>query len=719
MPIENVQAVERGGSVDRWLDESNARTASRRAPAPNPLDSPAMERRRTQLLEWYEQERERQAPNRYQMAIDCDYYDSLQWADEDAQELLDRGQAPLVFNESAVAIDWIIGTEKRTRVDFKVLPRAEDDVKNSDVKTKTLKYLGDINHVPFNRSRAFEDAVKAGVGWLEDGVRDDPSEEPIFSRYESWRRILWDSLSKELNLSDARYIFRDLWADLDVAIAMFPNRRARLKAEAVSYNLRGNDEDEDFWYLGQHYQARDERGEVIGRRTFVSDLALSHNRRPRVKLIECWYRRPTNCRYCSGGEFDGVKFDSSNAAMKMGLKMGAFSLYDRLEMQVRCAIMTEQTLLQDMPSPYRHNRFPFTPIWCYRRDRDGMPYGPMRRMRDPQDDLNKRMSKALFLLSTNRTIADHDAFEDPEEAREEIARPDAFLIKKRGSEVKVENNLDLSAGQAQLGQRSEQFIQKVGGVTDELMGRRTNAVSGEAIKARQLQGSVVTAGIFDNLRFAVQNQGEIQLSLTEQFMTQEKVIRVTGAKKGLPPEFIKINQPETGSDGVTRYVNDITARQADFKVDEQDFSQSLRQAMFESMSELVGKISQLNPEAGLRILKMALEFSDFPNKDEMATEIADILGMPNKPIEDMSPEERQAWDAKVAQQQQAGMLQQAGAEAELKEKMAKVEKILADAEKSRQQAAQIQLETQMQIKVLAEGVNKLTQLVETSMRITT
>lgn len=709
MAIENVRAIEQPNALDRWLDEQPKEKPRAKR---NPLDSPESQRLQKKLLNWYEQERERQAPNRYQQAIDEDYYDNLQWSDEDANELLERGQAPLTFNESAVAIDWILGTEKRARVDFKVVPREEDDVKVAEVKTRVLKFLSDVNKTSFHRSHAFEDAVKVGVGWLEDGVRDDPTEEPIYSRAESWRRMLWDSLAKSWDLADARYIFRDLWADLDVAVAMFPERRRQLESAAVAYNLWGNDEDEDLWYLGQHYQARDSRGEVIGKRTFISDIALSFDRRPRVKLIECWYRKPVNCKFCSGGEFDGMRFDSANQAMKAGLKRGSFSVYDRLMMEVWCAVMTEKDLLQNMPSPYRHNRFPFTPVWCYRRGRDGMPYGPMRRMRDPQDDLNKRASKALWLLSTNRVIADVDAFENPDEAREEIARPDTFLLKKRGAEVRIDNNLEPAQGQFQLMDRDERFIQKTGGVTDELMGRRTNAVSGEAIKARQFQGSVVTAKPFDNLRFAIQNSGEIQLSLSEQFMSEPKVIRVTGAKRGLPPEFVKINQPEVQPDGSVRFTNDITARQADFVVDEQDYNQSMRRAMFESMSDLVVKIAQVNPVAALRIFKMALEFSDFPNKDEMASEIADIIGIPAKDPEDMTPDERAKFEQSMAAQQRAGMIQQATQEALLKEKLAKVEQLLADAEKKRQEAAQIQQETALQIQALNDGVAQLTKLVQ-------
>jgi len=678
MPIENVNVIEKVTANDRYLDEH---AGDGRPPrAPHPLDSPKSKKRHSQLFEWYNQERERQAANRYQQAIDEDYYDNLQWSEEEANELIDRGQAPLVFNECAATIDWIIGTEKRTRVDFKVFPRTEDDVEVAKAKTDTLKYLSDVNKTSFARSLAFEDSVKVGVGWLEDGARDDPTEEPIFSRYENWRHMFWDSLARERDLSDARYIYRIRWTDLDIALAMFPDRRHQLQSAAISSELWGNEEEEDFWYLGKHFTARDQLGEVIGRRTFLSDVATVNNRRPRVKLIEGWYRTPTVCRYCNGGEFDGKKFDSENPVMKAALQRG-LSLYDRLEMTIRCAIFTEKDLMQDVPSPYRHNRFPFTPIWAYKRGRDGMPYGPMRRMRDPQDDLNKRASKALFALSTNRVTADADSVEDHDEAREEAARPDMYIIKKKGSEFTVENNYEVAQGHLELMDRDERFIQKTGGVTDDNMGRRTNATSGEAIKARQLQGSVVTAPLFSNLRFAVQNQGEATLSLAEQFITQPKAVRLVGAA-GKKLEWTKINTPEVDAMGNVRFLNDITASQADFVVDEQDFQQSVRQAMFEAMVELVAKITAVNPEAGLRILRMALEFSDLPNKDEMAGEVKSILGIVDEEdLRKMTPEQMEEYQAGVAAKREAAAIQRQAAMGEAREKVAKADKTAAEAQK--------------------------------------
>ena len=36
------------------------------------------------------------------MARDADFYDGMQWSQQDAQVLTDRGQAPLVFNQIKV-----------------------------------------------------------------------------------------------------------------------------------------------------------------------------------------------------------------------------------------------------------------------------------------------------------------------------------------------------------------------------------------------------------------------------------------------------------------------------------------------------------------------------------------------------------------------------------------------------------------------------------------
>jgi hypothetical protein len=207
------------------------------------------------------------------------------------------------------------------------------------------------------------------------------------------------------------------------------------------------------------------------------------------------------------------------------------------------------------------------------------------------------------------------------------------------------------------------------------MGRQTNAVSGEAIKARQLQGSVVTTEPFDNLRLATQVQGEKQLSLIEQWYTEEKVIRLTGAKNAL--EWVKVNSPQVQPDGTVRFINDITASMADFVVSEQDYAGTLRQVMFENLNQLAAR---LPPEIGLRVMTIAMDFSDLPNKDDIANQFRKLTGErdPSKPA---SAEEEAQAQEQAAQQAQALELQRQMALFALEEQRAKVRETHAKAAK--------------------------------------
>jgi hypothetical protein len=671
--FENAQAVRGRAPGDQYRGDDGQGYSTQVAEVkPHAMDGHQARKLHRQLLEWYYVERERQAMNRQEMATDVDFYDNLQWNSDDAMAVRERGQMPLVYNEIAPMVDWLVGTERRARVDWRVLPRTEDDVDMADTKTKVLKYVSDINRVVFNRSRAFADAIKAGVGWMDDGARDDPTEDILYSKHEDWRCVLWDSMAKEPDLSDGRYIFRWRWVDVDIAIAMFPDRANVIRRAAEDNPAWFSDEDEDEWQSATGPLETEVNG-----RLYASGAGLVVDaRRPRVKLIEAQYRMPASVKVVRDGPFRGAIVDERDPIVMGAVRAGQVtSIVDRVMLRMHGAVFVESAMLGYGPSIYRHNRFSLTPVWCYRRGRDHMPYGVVRRVRDIQQDLNKRASKALFMLNTNQVVMDEGAVEDIEATRDEVDRPDGMIVKKPGKAFDIRRDTDAATGQINMMTMAAQTIQKAAGVADENLGRQTNAVSGEAIKARQLQGSVVTTEPLDNLRFATQLQGEKQVSLCEQFYTEQKVIRLTGTKGAL--EWVRINEPEVGLDGSVRFINDITASQADFQVSEQDYSGTLRQVMFESLNQMA---MRLPPEVSLRILTIALEFSDLPNKDEVAEQIRQITGQ-RDPNKEMSPEEAAQAEEQMRQQAEALQFQREQAMATLEEQRAKVRQLNATAAK--------------------------------------
>lgn len=643
---------------------------------PHRLDSEDARKELRMLLQWYYYERDRQATNRLEMAIDHDYYDNIQWDPEDAAVVEGRKQAALTFNEVAPMCDWVIGTERRARIDWKVLPRTEDDVQMADTKTKVLKYLSDVNRVPLHRSRAFADAIKGGIGWVDDGVRDDPTQERIYSRYEDWRCVLHDSQALDILGEEGRYIFRWRWVDEDVALAMFPDRRHAILAAIEDWAFDSYDDE-----FGEHRTINGPAGSLAAseyRGMGSASSAMVDAQRRRVKLIECQYKKPTPIKVIASGAMAGTLYDPRDRALAAAVAQAGrgCTIIDKVAMRMHCAVFTEQYMLAWSPTPYRHNRATLTPIICYRRNSDRQVYGMIRRVRSIQQDINKRASKAQHLLNTNQIIGDRDAFDDWEAVREELQFPDAVIPKKPGANVEVMRGVDLAQGQLKVMEVNQLAIQRSFGVNDENLGRRTNAVSGEAIKARQIQGSVATTEPFDNLRWATQAQGEKQLSLAEQFMTQERVIRLTSSNGGL--QWLRINEPVLDADGQVRFHNDITASMADFVVSEQDYAGTLRQVMFDAMTALAQKQP---PEVALRFLRMAFQYSDLPNKDEIVAELRTLLGEPD-PSKQPTPEEQQKLEQQAAAQAEALDLQRQSALAALEEQRAKAREINARAEKA-------------------------------------
>ena len=321
------------------------------------------------------------------------------------------------------------------------------------------------------------------------------------------------------------------------------------------------------------------------------------------------------------------------------------------------------------------------PIWCYRRKSDGLPYGVVRNIRGPQDDLNKRMSKAQFLLSVNQIRIEVGAIDEGEmdidELRDEAAAPDGMMIFANGAlsggKVQVREHGDLAIGHMQVAERDSQAIRSVSGVTLENRGEGSSGESGKAIIAKSSQGQMVTAEVFDNQLLGHQLEGELSLSLIEQFYTEEKTFAVTGDRYKLDYNTINQADPLTG-----QVLNDVTRHKAAFVIGEAPWRQTMANAAFESAMAMLGQLAPVAPNVVTSIIDLVFEWADLPNKQLILQRIRSATGMPD-PDEDETPEQQQA----KAQQQQMAQAQfeaqMAGLQATIREANGKGEKLEADA----------------------------------------
>jgi hypothetical protein len=127
--------------------------------------------------------------------------------------------------------------------------------------------------------------------------------------------------------------------------------------------------------------------------------------------------------------------------------------------------------------------------------------------------------------------------------------------------------------------------------------------------------------------------GKLRLSHIEQFWTQQKAIRITGEAQ--PIEWLEVNKTDPDSGEV---MNDLTAREADFYVGEQDYRESYIRAAMEQTFQLLGQIATFAPQVVLAVLDLAVDSAELPNKDEWVSRIRKLNGQ-RDPTKAPTPEE--------------------------------------------------------------------------------
>ena len=577
------------------------------------------------LLDWFWHSYDALSQNRKEQAVDADYRDGVQWSDDEVKKL--SGKSPVCMNEIGLFCDWLAGVAAQNKVDYRVLPRQEGNWQDAEIKGDLMKFVDDDTRFHFVKNKGFTSAVNVGVGWLECGVRGDEEDQPVYDNVESWRNIIYDHLNARNLDEDGRFIFRVKPVELDLAKVLFPDKTETLEKDATTHETI-----EEFLESVKSAPSHvfTVNAEGFASTPFEASSALhAQNKRKIVWLFECWYRDFTRGKRFLSGPFKGMAFNAQDSAMSEYANQDTSSLYDSIHYETRVAIISKTVVLSDVRSPYRHNKFPFTPIWAHVRDKDGACYGIPRKLRSAQDYTNRFYLQALFIMGTNQIEMEEDALPASipnalHHNTKAASSPNGVLIwsKNALTEGKVRRVTDrgLAGDYVSLAQSSRDFMMRASGVTDENLGRDTSAVSGKAILAKQQQGSLTTAYLFENLSLAVWKHQEKKLSLIEQYFTRPQVIRVAGEKGA---RWIEINKQSVNPDtGGWEWQNDITKTRADVVISETPQHATFKQMQYEQMAEV---IKAMPPDVSFRFFDILIQISDIPGKDDLLKRYREVI----------------------------------------------------------------------------------------------
>ena len=563
--------------------------------------------------------------------VDHNFYDGEQFTSKDRTELTERGQPIIMVNKIFAKVNNLLGAQRLLRARIGAKGRTPKDTQVGAAINDIFRMITDRSDYSFEESEAFDEGIKAGVGWLETLTKvDEMNQTEVIIAQEEARNLYIDPFSKKSDLSDAAFIARSKWADLDDIIELFPKKETEIKglvqSDATSFSLSG---------LAVHGPRSDyDMESVVPQEFFYSD-----QKRRRIRPIELWYRttqevyfNPTTNVIAESLDdirlyaFDPVQMDGNIMAETLNEEeLLPLSGYQKRKQKVtRVAFFCGDVLFSDYLTPHTHptiiNKFPFFPFFCFRKS-SGEPYGYVRQVRDVQREINKRRSKALHILNTVRVIADADAVEDVDAAREEIARPDAWIVKTPGKELIIESNINMANTQFNVMNQSAGDMQDIMGIFDEALGKETNARSGVAIGRRMESSNQNSVRVFDNLRRTRLLIGKYILGLILQHYTNEQIINITDEQTGTSKE-IPINKDMGGG----TILNDIKTAVVDVIVDELPPTGSAQDEQFIYLIEAVKSGLPIPPD-------LVVEASNIRNKDKIIAALRSrVQQQPSSPL---------------------------------------------------------------------------------------
>jgi hypothetical protein len=597
----------------------------------------------------------------------ADYYDNNQLSPETVEKLKERGQPPLVTNLIKPTIDTVLGMEAKTRTDWRVRP--EDDDQANDQLAEALSVKLKHAEIESRADRAVSDAyaaqIKCGLGWVEVARENDPFKPPYRVRYVHRREIFWDWRAEQPDLSDARYLIRRRWMELEQAIAMMPQYAGLFRMTTGGW--AGFDP-----LLEQ--DSRLVQSWEIERDTRIAAVDWRDIQRMRICLYEVWYRKWVRGYTLTLPNGKVIEADFNNPMHNQAIVSGYAQVKQATFQKVRLAWYTGPHFLYDVPSPYKHNQFPYVPFFGHREDLTNVPYGLIRTMISPQDEINARKSKMLWSLNSRRVIADADSVVDHGRAMNEVARPDAYIIlnanRKPQSQFKVEPGGDLAVQQFQVMQEAKQEIAEASGIHKAMMGQNSNASSGLAINSLVEQGINTLAEINDNYRYARRLVGEMLFGLLQESIGNRPMMVTLG--EGMHKKIIPLNQQSIDQQtGQPVIINDVSKVKAKIVLDDVPSTPTYRMQQLQMLSEIT---KSLPPQLQGYVMDFVIEATDMPKRHEIADRLRAVVGI-------QDPEQQQAAAQAQQQMQQHEMqLQTAERQAKIQETMAKVQKLMAEAQ---------------------------------------
>lgn len=557
--------------------------------------------------------------------MEADYADGNQLDTDLLRRMKAAGVPPAKENIIGPAIRAICGYEEKSRTDWRVSPDGDPDGQDvADALNYRLNQAERHSKADIAMGEAFKPQVSVGLGWVEVSRSSDPFAYNKRCRYVDRNEIFWDMRSKEKDLSDAGWLIREKFVKRSRAISAFPGQREAIEQAEMSSGLGG--------YGGYVTEGGHATGLYDGldraRAWTTREQSWYRRETDEVCILEVWYRRWVSAIVLKlkGGRV--VEFDLNNPNHQMAVATGAGFLERATIARVRRSYWMGPVCLHDSETPYPHPHFPYVPFWGYREDLTGVPFGLVRDMLFPQDNLNSTQAKLRWGLASAMTIRTKGAVKmSDEQFRRQVARPDADIIldaehmAEPGAMFEVKRDFQLNAQQFQMQDDARRAIQRVSPITPAFQGQEGTARSGVQEATQVEQSEVGIADLMGNFKEGRAMVGELLLAMEiEDLAEDEETIVIEGDTLN-EARTVVLNHPETDPEtGMAYLSNDVARTRMKVSLGDVPSTASFRAQQLNALTEIT---KSLPPNFQQVLVPFTVDLMDSPRKKEIVQALRD------------------------------------------------------------------------------------------------
>ena len=623
----------------------------------------------TNQFERYERARDNGHLEYIETAKKCDaFYRGNQWDPADVASLDDEGRPALTINTILPTVNTVLGEQSTRRADVNFKPKGNGTQEIADVLNQLYLHIADTNKLDWLESQVFSDGLIQDRGYFDVRIDfTDHIQGEVRISTKDPLDILIDPDAKEYDPKTWNEIFETKWMSLDQIEEQYGQAKAdKLRVAAEYGNTMGQDsvEYEETRYGDTYTGVEYNQG---------STANPEENRQVRaIRVIERQYYQLKECTYYVDRVTGDMRTVPGNWGKRKRQKFAddyGLDILTRQDRKVRWTVTADKVVLHDDWSPYEcFTIIPYFPYW-----RRGRPFGMVRNLISPQEQLNKISSQELHIVNTTANsgwIVETGSLNGmtADDLEEHGAETGLVLEYNRGSSppAKIPPN-QIPTGLDRISQKAAANIKQISGISDAMLGTDSPEVSGVAIQAKQNRGALMIQVPLDNLQKTRQYLAEHILRVVQQYYTEERLIQITDESNPMKTQIpLRIN--EMSPEGFV--INDLTIGEYSVVIGTMPTRDNYDEVQFAEAIAL--------RQAGVPIPDdLIVDYSHLAKKGEIAQRIRQMQGM-----EPMSEEQAEVAAFQAQAEIQKIQLELAKMEAEVQNLQAQSQLNMAKAQET-------------------------------------